>query len=349
LRDNAGLAAAKAALSEGLAMRGGEGDLEHALELGDRALDEWVAGTHPFYLTQMLHLHANTLAWRGDYERSLGLSQRTRSLARDVHSPEAVLRGEGLEALALAGLGRHEEAIAIWDELFDVQEELGGPRRVVLNYSALAYREVHDLAEARARSEEALELSAGMPFGMPKQFAGADIVWTDLLAGNVGSAQSRWPERWEAAEHATGWTRWLIAGRLLAARAEIALAAETPEEAAEWAQRAIAVARRTRRFKYEARSLSTLGQALARLARHDDALAALRSAVEIADSIVSPYARWNARAALGRVAYGLGQDNAAATTYREAKEIVATFANGLAPQRAETLAQSPVVQEIRSA
>jgi class 3 adenylate cyclase/tetratricopeptide (TPR) repeat protein len=349
LGDDGALAAALAALSEGLAMRGAEGDLDRALELGNQALDIWPPGARPFYLTHMLHLHGNTHAWRGEYEGSLQLSQRTRSIARDVHSPEAVLRGEGLEALALAGLGRHEEAIVIWDELFEVQKELGGSRRVVLNYSSLAYREVYDLAEARARSEEALELSARMTFGMPKQFAGADLIWTALLAGDIGSAQAAWPRRWAEAEHATGWTTWLITGRLLASRAEIALHAETAEAAAEWAKRAIDVARRTRRAKYEARALSTLGQALARLERSDDALAALRSAVEIADRLVSPYARWNARAALGRAAYGLGRDDAAAATYAEARQIVDAFAAGLAPRRAATLATSPVVKEIRSA
>ena len=349
LADEPGLAAALAARSQGLAMRGAEGDLDEALEIGNQALDMWVPGTHPFYLTHMLHLHGNTHAWRGDYANSLRLSEQTRAIARDVHSPEAVLRGEGLEALALAGLGRHEEAIVIWDELFRVWRELGGPRRVVLNYSSLAYREVYDLAEARARSEEALDLSAKMSFGMPKQFAGADLIWTDLLAGDVGSAQAAWPERWAGAEHATGWTTWLITGRLLAARAEIALEAETPESAAEWAQQALEVARRTRRAKYEARSLSTLGQALARLGRPDDALASLRSAVEIAERVVSPYARWNAYAALGRTAYALGRDDDAATAYSEARSIVDSFAATLVPQRQATLATAPVVQEIRSA
>lgn len=330
-------------------MRGDEGDLDAALELGDRALEQWVPGALPFELTNLLHLHSNTLAWAGRYELAVELSQRTRELANDVHSPEALLRAGGLEALALAGLGRHEEAIATWEELLRLAEELGHSNRVVLNYSTLAYREVHDLEEARRRTEEALELSATMQFGMPRQFAGADLLLTDLLAGDVGAAQAAWPERWEAAEHATGWTTWLIVGRLLATRAEIALGAETPETAAEFAERAVHVARRTRRAKYEARSLSTLGQALARLRRNDDALAALRSGVEIADRIVSPYARWNARAALGRVAYSVGRDDEAATAYSEAKEIVDAFGATLAPERAATLATSPVVQEIRSA
>ena len=80
-------------------------------------------------------------------------------MAADVHGAELLLRGGGGEALALAALGRHEEAIGLWDELFEIARELGRNTRVLLNYSALAYREVFDLDEARKRTEEALELS----------------------------------------------------------------------------------------------------------------------------------------------------------------------------------------------
>jgi tetratricopeptide (TPR) repeat protein len=349
LGDESGIAASLALESEGLAMRGAEGDLDRALELGDRALELWVPGTRELELAHILHLHANTTAWRGDYEQSAELSRRTSEEARDVHSAEALLRGGGLEALALAGLGRHEEAIAIWDELFVLARELGQNQRGLLNYSSLAYREVYDLEEAGRRSNEALELSAGMQFGMPKQFAGSDMIQTHLLAGDVGAAQAEWPARWIDAEQATGWTTWLIAGRLLAARAEIALEAETPEAAAEWAQRAVEVARRTRRRKYEARSLTTLGQALVRAGSRDEGLEALRSAVAIADRLVSPPARWHARAALGRAAYELGEDDEAASAYSEAAELVEAFSATLAPERAATLAKSPLVNEIRSA
>lgn len=183
---------------------------------------------------------------------------------------------------------------------------------------------------------------------MPLQFAGSDLLWTHLFAGDIGAAQADWPERWATAEHATGWTRWLIAGRHLAARAEIALAAEDPAAAAEWAERALVVARRTRRRKYEARTLSTLGEALARLRRPSEALDALHAAVRIADDLIGPPARWHARAALGRVAQALGEDDEAATAYAEARELVDTFSATLAPERAAKLATSPVVSEIRS-
>src|SRR5581483_8107441 len=222
-------------------------------------------------------------------------------------------------------------------------------RRGLLNYSTLAYRELYDLDEARRRSEEALELSPPGGFSMPKQFAGSDLVFTDLLAGDIGRAQTQWKRRWREADAATAWTTWLIRGRLAAARAEIALEADPAEAAIEWAQESLAIARRTLRPKYEARSLTLLGRALARAGRRDDALAALRAAVPIADALVGEPARWEARAALGQVAYLLGDDEAAAAAYEEAAALVRVFASRLAPERAPVFLSRPPVARILTA
>ena len=352
LADEVGDETARAAVlameSQGLAMRGKGDDVSRALEIGDRALELWVPGKRSLSLRHHLHLHADLTYWVGDYERSAELSTQTRELATHVRSAESLLRGGGFKALALCGLGRHEEAIEIWDELFVIARELGQNPRAVLNYSSLAYREVYDLAEARRRTEEALELSEGESFGMPLQFGGSDLILTHLLAGDVGRAQAEWPVRWEGAESATAWTTWLIVGRLLTSRAEIALYAETPEAAAEWAEKAIAITRQTRRRKYEARSLTLLGQALARLGRRDEALEALRAAIEIADNLVGPPARWAARSALGEAAYSLGEDDVAATAYGEAAEFVESFATTLAPERRDRLLAAAPVAEILS-
>jgi class 3 adenylate cyclase/tetratricopeptide (TPR) repeat protein len=348
LGDESGIAAALAMESQGLAMRGAEGDLDRALELGDRALELWVPGARAYDLTNHLHLHANATCWVGQFDRSVELSRETRAMARDVHSAESLLRGGGLEALALAGLGQHEAAIAIWDELFEVARELGRSPAVVLNYSALAYRELLDLDEARRRSEEALELTAGHAFGMPRQFANSDLLFTQLLAGDIGGAQSTWPSLWKDAEKATAWTTWLIAGRLAAARAEIALHAESADSARDWAQRAVEIARRTRRRKYEAVSLTTLGEAFGRLGQRDEALRALQAAAAIADELIGAPGRWRARAGLGRVAYALGDDETAAVAYDEAGSLIETFAATLAPHRAARFVAAPGVSEILS-
>ena len=324
------------------------GEMDLTLELGEQALAEWIPGTRPDDLANHLHLHADFCYWAGRYARSAELSREARAFAIDVRSPEALLRGGGTEALVLAAVGRHEEAILIWDELFAIAHELGRNPRTVLNYSALAYRELYDLDEARRRSEEALDLSAGESFGMPRSFAASDLLQTDLLAGDIGRAQAVWPGLWSDAESATAWTKWLIYGRLATARAEIALAAETPESAVEWADRALEIARRTRRRKYEARASSLLGEALARLGRKPEALDALRQSVAIADDLIGPPARWNARAALVRGAYALGDDETAARASNEAAGLVRSFTDTLTPDRAARLLNAPPVTEILS-
>ncbi|HEX6663096.1 MAG TPA: hypothetical protein VF025_05435, partial [Gaiellaceae bacterium] len=348
LGDQSAAAAALAMESQALAMRGAEGDLDRALELGDKALEVWVPGTRSFDLTQHLHLHSDVKYWAGEYEQSVELSRRTRAMARDVFSAESLLRGGGFEALALAGLGRHEEAIAIWDEMLELARELGHNPAAVLNYSALAYRELYELDEARSRSEQALELTAHMTFGMPTQFARSDLLFTKLLAGDVGGAQASWPALWEGAEKATAWTTWLIAGRLAAARAEIAVQAEPAESAVEWARRAIEIARRTKRRKYEGRSLTSLGEGLARLGRRDEALEALREGAAIADALVGAPERWHAHATVGRVAYELGDDAAAGAAYTEARRLIEAFAAQLAPERSTRFLAAPPVREILS-
>jgi class 3 adenylate cyclase/tetratricopeptide (TPR) repeat protein len=343
LADEEGLPAAVALQAQGYAMAG---EMDQALELGERALDEWVPETRPVDLTEHLHLHANVTYWAGHYDRCAEMSKEARALATDVHSAEALMRGGGTEALALAGLGQHEAAIRLWDELFAISRELGHNVRVLLNYSSLAFRELHDLAEARRRSEEALELSEGQSFGMPRRFAASDLLLTDLLAGDVGHAQAVWPKLWSDAQEATAWTKWLIYGRLATARAEIALAAESPETALEWAQRAIEIMRPTRRRKYVARSLTALGEACAHLGRRDEALRALHDSVALADQLIGPPARWDARAALGRSAYALGEDDEAERAYREAGELVENFAATLSPERAARLLAAPAIEEI---
>jgi class 3 adenylate cyclase/tetratricopeptide (TPR) repeat protein len=346
LVDEEAIPAALALLSQALQMRGAEGDLDRAIDLGNRALREWVPGARPVDRSEALYLYHDTLCWTGDYERAVELAREGRKVAADVRGAELLLRGGAGEAVALAGLGRYEEAIRIFDEIFSISRDLGRNPRVVLNYSSLVFRELNDLTEARRRSAEALELSEGMAFSMPRSFAGADLILTDLLAGRIGAAKAAFDTMWRKVDEVTAWTRWLIYGRLLAARAEIALAAESPESAIEWAQQTIDGAIRTRRRKYEARGRMALGEALTKLGRRAEALAELTAAAAIADELIGQPLRWQARAALGRSAYALGDDDGAAAAYAEARRLVDEFSATLAPERAAQLARAPVIEEI---
>jgi histone H3/H4 len=68
--------------------------------------------------------------------------------------------------------------------------------------------------------------------------------------------------------------------------------------------------------------------------------------VTIADDLVGQPGRWDARAALGRIAYALGQDDVAATAYGEAAELIETFAARLARERAEKFRAGPAIAEL---
>lgn len=341
-----GRAAALAVISNALAMRGDDGDLERAVSLGDEALDLWPAGARGYERADHMHLQASVKYWTGDYRGTAACGARARAAGGEIQSAHALLRGGGIDAMASVGLGEHEAALAKLDAMLAIAEQLGRAGSYLSNYQAVIFREVGDLDAARAANEAALEAARDLSFAMPRRFALSDLLQTALLDGDIGRAQSDWPALWEDATDATGWTRWLILGRLTVARSEIALHVDPPDVAAEWAARAVDVTARTRRRKYEAIARAQLGRALVALGRPADGVRELRSAVEIADALVNPVGRWRSRAALAEALRASGDDDGAAMTTGEARRILTDFAATLAPSRAETLLASPPAQAI---
>jgi tetratricopeptide (TPR) repeat protein len=346
LGDADGRLAALALISDALAERGDEGDIDRARELGNETLAGWRRGVRGYEHADHLHLQAGVRYWTGDYRGAAELAIRTREVAGDVQSAHSLLRGGGIDAMASAGLGHHEAALQKLETAMAIGRELGTTGTYLTNYQSAIYREVFDLDAARAATETALEASRALAFGMPRRFALSDLLFTALLAGDVGRAQADWPALWEDAADATGWTRWLIRGRLAVARAEIASIAEPPESAAEWAAKAVDVTVRTRRRKYEAQARSLLGCAFVTLGRRDEGLAELRRAVAFSDALVNPAGRWRSRAALSDGLLATGDDGAAQAARAEAREILIAFAETLAPERAATLRAAQPVREI---
>jgi tetratricopeptide (TPR) repeat protein len=349
LGDDAGRAAAQALVSDALAMRGAEGDIDRAVVLGDEALERWPAGARGYELADHLHLQADVKYWTGDYRGAVDLAVRAREAGGEVQSVHALLRGGGIDAMANVGLGEHETALEKLETIIGVARELGEPGAYLPNYQSVIFREVFDLEAARAANELALEAARDLTFGMPRRFALSDLLQTSLLAGDVGRAQADWAALWEDASEATGWTGWLILGRLAVARAEIALHADPPERAAELAAKAVDVTVRTRRRKYEAVARCHFGRALVRLGRVAEGLDELQAGVELADVLVNPTGRWQSRAALVAAFHETGDDESAAAVMREAKEILTAFAATLAPARAQTLLAAPPARAVLDA
>jgi tetratricopeptide (TPR) repeat protein len=341
-----GRAAALAVVSNALAMRGEEGDLSRAVALGDEALELWPAGARGYEHADHMHLQASVKYWTGDYRGAAACGAGAREAGGEVQSVHALLRGGGIDAMASVGLGEHEAALAKLDAMLAIAEQLGRAGSYLSNYQAVIFRELGDLEAARAANQAALEAARNLSFAMPRRFALSDLLQTALLDGDIGRAQADWPALWEDATEATGWTRWLILGRLAVARSEIALHADPPDVAAEWAAKAVDVTVRTCRRKYEVLARAHLGRALVALGRPADGLRELRSAVEIADALVNPVGRWHSRAGLADALRTTGHEADAAATTSEAQRILTDFAATLAPSHAKTLLASPPARVI---
>src|SRR5207247_6242897 len=137
--------------------------------------------------------------------------------------------------------------------------------------------------------------------------------------------------------------------KMAAARAEIALLAEGPDAATEWAQRAIDMALPVGRRKYETAARTTLGQALAALGRLPDAVAELENAVRDADRLGSPPGRWRTPAALGKALSALGRDEQAERAFQGAAQEIRDVGGALSAERAERVLRAPAIAESRQA
>ena len=342
-------ALALARLSQAFGMRGGDGDLDQSIELGDRALALWPGGDRPLELAEHNHMQADVYYWTGSYQRALELSEEAAATGgRDARSAESLLRGAGMRGLILAGMGRYEEALAAGNLAIETARKLGRRDNVVTNYSTTALREIFALDEAKARSETVSDRLGPSSFNMPWMNARTDLLGAHLLMDDLATVERTMPALWDDAIRSEAWERWLISGRLAANRAELELRTGRVDDAVTWSRRAIELAKTVRRRKYLANAFTTLGRALTARGEAASATAELRSAVALADELGSPLLRWQSRAALSLAERGVkGAASRAEEHAREAAEIIDAIARGLSPERAKTyLAAAPVVEAL---
>jgi class 3 adenylate cyclase/tetratricopeptide (TPR) repeat protein len=326
-----------------------EGHLEDAIALGAQALEGWPEGSRLTEKSAHLNQLALTNYWRGEYETALEHCRRAVALADEVHSAEGTFRALSDLGMILTGLGRHEEALAQFDRMVALFGEVEISARWAsrgVNMAGGTYREIHDIASARARNREGAEMGARSGFAMAVIQGGIDDVFTDLLEGEVGRAEAAMPALWEKAAGAKGWHQWLMAGRLAEASAEIALAKGDGEGAARAAEEAIRQATDVPRLKYRTAARIALGSALLMLGETDRAVAGLREAVGDAEHLRHPPTIWRASVALGRALATNGDEAAAGAALERAAETVRSFAATLAPERADRLLAAEPVQEI---
>jgi class 3 adenylate cyclase/tetratricopeptide (TPR) repeat protein len=328
------------------------GELREAYSIYEDARRSWVPGTRLAELAMVNESQSDLAYWMGDHVTAERLARAAYELGGEAHSIQPILRGGAWTGLTMAGQGRTEEAIEWLDAIFIRAHDMN-PRwgAATLNYSSLAFRDMFMFDEARRRNEQALFIVATRgAWGMPELEGEIDLMFTDLAVGEYGRAQENFPRLWNAAINGKAWRPWLGGTRLSLARAQLAHLTEDAMATAEHARDALERASNTHRKKYVAGARAVLGWALIDLRQEADGLAHLRAAVELADVVGSPTPRWQHRVTLARALYATGNDDGAAAAWREASDVVRSYAGSLTPDHARTfLNAEPVHEVIRTA
>jgi tetratricopeptide (TPR) repeat protein len=181
---------------------------------------------------------------------------------------------------------------------------------------------------------------------MPWMNALVDLMHCDVLAGEPGAAETRWRDLWGDVMATSAWERWFLGVKMAALRAEIALQQKDPATAAEWAEKAIEMARGVHRVKYEAVARAALGKALLAMGRGHDAVRELQAAVKVADALGNPSGRWRAKADLGQALIVTGNDAEAEQQLGAAVEIIRDVAASLSEERASRFLATPQIAGI---
>ncbi|MCA1846393.1 MAG: hypothetical protein LC792_24995, partial [Actinobacteria bacterium] len=340
------LGPALAGLSAGINFAGQPAE---ALTVGQRALAVWPADEKTPDLALCLGVTGLQSYFLGSHEQAITYGRRGYELARDLYHGDQTLFTAGQVALGLAGSGQPEEALAFLEPVVAVGLELG----TILPFTARAVnilggilRDVHAFDEARTRNEEGAELGARAAFPIAVVQSGVDLLFTDLLEGEVGKAYAALPALWEAAEGLRGFHQWLVTGRLEVARAEILLRVGDHEAAVKEASRALASACLRGRRKYEVAARTVLAEGLAGLGRPTDGIAEARAAVSTAEALGHPPSHWQAAATLSRLLASGGDDDGSKTALTTAEELIRDFAAGLCDARRTVFLQSPSVASL---
>ena len=172
---------------------------------------------------------------------------------------------------------------------------------------------------------------AGFPFSRGQALV--DLHFLDLMEGELGRAENAWPGLMALAQEMKGWHQWLMIGRLMAAKAELALRMHRPSEAAAAATDAIKHARAMGRRKYAVIGRAVLGSALAELGRPEHALRELRRARAGASRLRHPPSVWEADLRLARALGDGGYEAEAESALESARASIDRFASELSPQR----------------
>jgi tetratricopeptide (TPR) repeat protein len=147
---------------------GSEGDVDSAVDQYQQVLGRATAlSMSP--TSKVLPLYATTLCWAAQFGHAIERARDAVQVARAAHDTDSTILGLQVQGLALAGTGRYDEALRVFDEAARFGREFGiGPflaRSIAM--SAGFHLDVFDFDGHAALAEEARDMAQAVDFPPP--------------------------------------------------------------------------------------------------------------------------------------------------------------------------------------
>lgn len=346
-----------AALAVRLLTTSADGDLHEGLAIADKALSLFegadtsgAVGDHIVEYSALVLSHLGLHHyWLAHHAEGAEACRRSYEIGLAQHHVETALASGAQYGMALAGLGRYEDAFRVLGDVIANGDEVELLPRLTGRAVAMwagALRELQDLDGARRMNEKAAEMGRRSAFPNTQVQSATDLLLIDLLAGEVGSVQTQLPIVLAQAEALRGWHQWLLAGRLADVTARLHLATGDHAAAAEAAEASIRQAGAVGRVKYESSGRMVLAEALAGLGRLDEARGHAEEAHRVAAAIEHLPTMWETADVVSRLAEAVGDDDAAASAGQAAADALTRCADGLHDERRSAFLAAPGSQEL---
>jgi DNA-binding NtrC family response regulator/tetratricopeptide (TPR) repeat protein len=289
--------------------------------------------------------------WEGEYDAASRLQTEGLTLAREHHLLVPLLFNFFLQGMTLTGKGDYEGALALYREGLGFAEKVGDEaiHHRLLNCLGWLHAELGDLDGAIDFNRQSADV--GKRRNDPGTYPNAEV-----NLGEVYLAKGDLPEAQDHLEGAyrywdnprtSQWMRWRYSIRLFASLGELWLRRGDYARATEFADRCLDVATRTSSRKNLVKGWRLRGQIALQRRELDDAEAAFRQAVAIAETIGNPTQLWMSHAALGRLHAARQRPLPAGEAYRAGCAVLDRVKGSLKdPALRAALEGAPAVREL---
>jgi class 3 adenylate cyclase/tetratricopeptide (TPR) repeat protein len=305
-----------------------------ALETGDLRV---------IYIARFIRAHAER--WLGLPEKAVELTKGIVETMRSMFNLEALSIAIYAHGLALAEIGRIEEAMGILQEGIQTCESLGVKVHLGRLYNCLGYcfMEIQQIEKAKALNSRSRELGRELMEGYPsgRLFAGEIVAHAEVnLMENLfdlGDPDGAWElmKSFEQESRGGDFTRsrdrW--GSRMEALAATILLDRGDTAQAEPIVLKNLEMAKREQVKKYEGRFLRLLGEVQMRRGEVDQARASLGEAIRILGEVGNPRQLWQAHGSLASAYERMGRNSEAREQWSNAAGIIRKVDSGLADRQ----------------